>query len=200
MYLFVKQITINAIICYSYYTYIKEAHIRISYSAYDTYNRCPLKYKFSYIDRVRVPQKAEFFFGSLIHEVVQYALKRDPIIPSVEELIKYYENRWQTDSFASKDEADQYFEMGKNMISKFHGGFQPGFRSIVATEKRFQVPLNDKHVLSGMIDRIDKLPFGDYEVIDYKTSKALPTQDDVDQDKQLCIYQFAGRASLISIG
>ena len=48
--------------------------MRISYSLFDTYTRCPLKYKFNYIDHIKVPQKPEFFFGSLIHEVVQMAL------------------------------------------------------------------------------------------------------------------------------
>lgn len=165
--------------------------MRISYSAFDTFNRCPLKYKLGYIDRVKVPQKPEFFFGGLIHEVVQMALKRDPIIPPLDELLAHYKRRWQGESFPTKLEEEQYFKLGEDMIRKFHGSFKPGFRNIVATEKRFYIPLNDKHVLSGIIDRIDKLPIGGYEVIDYKTSKKLPTQDDVDRDKQLCIYNFA---------
>ncbi len=165
--------------------------MRISYSAFDTFNRCPLKYKLGYIDRVKVPQKPEFFFGGLIHEVVQMALKRDPIIPPLDELLAHYKRRWQSDSFPTKLEGEQYFKLGEDMIRKFHGSFKPGLRNIVATEKRFYVPLNDKHVLNGIIDRIDKLPIGGYEVIDYKTSKKLPTQDEVDKDKQLCIYNFA---------
>jgi putative RecB family exonuclease len=165
--------------------------MKISYSAFDTFNRCPLQYKFSYIDRVKVPQKPEFFFGGLIHEIVQYALTKDPIIPPVEELLKILKEKWQTDIFPSKQESDQYFDFGVDMIKKFHAGFKPGLRNIVATEKRFQIPLNEKHVLSGIIDRVDKLPIGSFEVIDYKTSKKLPSQIDVDKDKQLCIYNLA---------
>lgn len=165
--------------------------MKISYSAFDTFNRCPLQYKFSYIDRVKVPQKPEFFFGGLIHEIVQYALTKDPIVPPLDELLDILKEKWQEDIFLSKQESDQYFGFGKDMLKKFHAGFKPGLRNIIATEKRFQIPLNEKHTLSGIIDRIDKLPYGGYELIDYKTSKKLPTQIDVDNDKQLCIYNLA---------
>ena len=165
--------------------------MKISYSAFDTFNRCPLQYKFSYIDRIKVPQKPEFFFGGLIHSIVQFSLTKDPIVPPLEELLKILKEKWQPDIFPSKKESDQYFDYGVDMLKKFHTGFRPGLRNIVATEKRFQIPLNDKHTLSGIIDRIDKLPIGSFEVIDYKTSKKMPSQIDVDKDKQLCIYNLA---------
>ncbi|OGD57117.1 hypothetical protein A2V71_01635 [Candidatus Berkelbacteria bacterium RBG_13_40_8] len=164
--------------------------MRISYSALDTFNRCPLKYKFSYIDKVRVPQKPEFFFGGLIHEVVQFALKKDPIMPPQAELIAYFKDKWQENIFATPQEAKQYFDWGENMLRNFHSNHKPGLRNIVSTEKRFLIPVGE-HQLSGMIDRVDKLPIGSYEVIDYKTSKTLPSQGEVDRDKQLCIYHLA---------
>lgn len=55
--------------------------MKISYSAFDSYNRCPLQYRFGYVDRIKVLDKIELVFGGLIHQVVQYALKQDPIIP-----------------------------------------------------------------------------------------------------------------------
>ena len=77
------------------------------------------------------------------------------------------------------------------MIFHFHGTHKPGLRDIIATEKYFAIPLNKKHELSGVIDRVDKLPTGDLEIIDYKTNKSLPTQEDVDSDKQLSFYNIA---------
>ena len=164
--------------------------MRISYSSFDTYNRCPLKYKLQYVDWVKVPLKAEFFFGSLIHEVIQHALRRDPIIPGFNELIKFYESKWSEAAFADSLEVKQYFELGRSMIKSFHENYKPGLRKVAACEKRFQIPLG-KHVLSGVIDRVDKLPYGAYELIDYKTGKTLPSQEEVDVDKQLGFYNLA---------
>lgn len=164
--------------------------MRISYSAFQTYNLCPLKYKFQYIDWIKTSEKPEFFFGGLVHEVVQMALRRDPIIPKVEDLIKFYESKWREDVFPDKLTSDQYLKLGRDMIKNFHEGYKPGLRKVVAAEKRFQIPLED-HTLSGIIDRVDKLPFGAFEIVDYKTSKSLPSQEDVDADKQLATYAIA---------
>lgn len=165
--------------------------MRISYSAFDTFTLCPLKYKYSYIERIKTPEKPELYFGGLIHEIVQIALKKDPIIPPVQDLVKYLEDHFDEKIFPSKLEAEQYLELGRSMLRNFHSSLTPGLRNIIATEKRFQIPLNEKHVLSGIIDRVDKLPFGAYEVIDYKTSKKPETQDEVDKNKQLGLYKYA---------
>jgi RecB family exonuclease len=169
---------------------LKGEKLRISYSAFQTYSQCPLKYKFQYIDWIKVPEKPEFFFGSLVHEVVQMALRRDPVIPTLKDLLKFYESKWREEIFPDKLTSDQYFKLGKEMIKNFHAGYKPGLRKVVAAEKRFQIPL-EHHTLSGIIDRVDKLPFGAYEIVDYKTSKSLPSQEDVDLDKQLATYAIA---------
>lgn len=165
--------------------------MKISYSSFDTYKRCPLQYKYAYIERLPTPEKPELYFGGLIHEIVQYALKKDPILPTEDELVSLFKSKWRADVFASVNDASQYFDFGLDMIKKFYADWKPGLRNIIATEKRFYLPLNEKHNLSGIIDRVDKLPFGAIEVIDYKTSKALPSQIDVDRDKQLGVYRLA---------
>lgn len=165
--------------------------MRISYSAFNTFERCPKQYEFSYIEHISVPKRPELFFGGLIHSVVQFALKKDPLMPTYEELIKFYTQNWQKEYYKNTDEEKQYFDFGKNMIFHFHGTHKPGLRDIIATEKYFAIPLNTKHELSGVIDRVDKLPTGDLEIIDYKTNKSLPTQEDVDRDKQLSFYNIA---------
>jgi ATP-dependent helicase/DNAse subunit B len=77
--------------------------------------------------------------------------------------------------------------------------------NIIDLESRFQVEIGadpvkseksdhgasgDKHIVSGIIDRIDKTEDG-YEIIDYKTTRKLPSQEKVDNDLQLSIYLAA---------
>lgn len=165
--------------------------MRISYSSFNTFNTCPLKYKFTYIDKISVPKRPELFFGGLIHSVVQYALKKDPLMLAYDELINFYKNNWDSSLYKDKEQEKQYFDFGKNMIFHFHGTHKPGLRNIIATEKYFAIPLSSKHELSGVIDRVDKLPIGILEIIDYKTNKALPSQEEIDQDFQMNFYNLA---------
>ncbi len=165
--------------------------MRISFSAFDNYNSCPLRYKFRYIDKIQIPQKTELEFGSLMHSIVQNALKRDPIIPSEEELIKLYNEGFDQITFKDDRQKKQYWPVGKDIIRIFLETLKPGFRDTIATEKRFYIQLNDKHAISGAIDRVDKLPFGAYEIIDYKTNFKPKTQQEIDRDKQLGIYHLA---------
>ena len=45
-----------------------------------TFKSCPLKYKFKYIDRISLPQKASFFEkGKKVHALANYYLKGDDI-------------------------------------------------------------------------------------------------------------------------
>jgi len=69
----------------------------------------------------------------------------------------------------------------KNNIADFN---------VVDLESRFAIEIGDeknKHIISGIIDRIDKTPDG-YEIIDYKTTKKMPSQEKVDNDMQLSVY------------
>ena len=50
-------------------------------------------------------------------------------------------------------------------------------------------------VITGSIDRIDRLPSGGIEVIDYKTGK-VTSQKGVDESLQLSIYALACRDAL----
>src|SRR3990167_4902669 len=167
--------------------------MRTSYSALDTFNRCPLQYKFRYVDKISVPKRPELFFGGLIHKIVQEALKKDPAMPSLDSLLTMLEENWEEEVFDSVQNSQAYLTVGQNMIRNFYHDHKPGLTNIVAIEKRFLIPLSEKHSLSGAIDRVDQLPFGPFEIIDYKTNHDLPTADRLSKPLQLSIYNFATR-------
>jgi hypothetical protein len=59
-------------------------------------------------------------------------------------------------------------------------------------EFRFSIDVEGVQV-SGVIDRMDRIPGGGYEIIDYKTNRRLPPRSRVDGDLQLSIYHLAAR-------
>jgi RecB family exonuclease len=94
------------------------------------------------------------------------------------------------------------FERGKTYLSGFlKNGFNPK-RIPFTLEQPFVVPLNlpggeRRLKIGGKIDRVDKLPGGKIEIIDYKTGANIPTQKQIDHDLQLTFYTLAAMSEEI---
>ncbi len=165
--------------------------MRISYSSLETYKNCPLKYKFKHIDRVPEPKSKEAQFGTLVHSVLNYIYTPTLVPPTVEQAINYFVKGWKSEVYEDEFEERSAFTQGVQMIQQFYEQNDITFANIVDLESRFAIEIgNDesgKHVVSGIIDRIDKTKDG-YEIIDYKTARKMPSQDKVDNDIQLSIY------------
>lgn len=169
--------------------------MRISYSALDTYQTCPLKYKFQNIDRIKTPKSKEAVFGSTIHATMKFIHTPGILSPTLEQALEYFSANWNSEVFENEIEERAAFSQGVRIIQRYYQKNSPADANIVDLESRFEFPLcsgetatgAETHVVSGIIDRIDKTDEG-YEVIDYKTTKKMPTQEKVDSDLQLSVY------------
>ena len=159
-----------------------------SYSALNTFLTCPLKYKYQAIDKIRTPQSPEQAFGSLIHRALKYAYSAtEKGYPKKEEVINYFSQNWDPNAFEKEVEQRGFFEEGLLMLGKYYDSISDDDKKkSIATEHRFIVKVGD-HTLGGAIDRIDRTKSG-FEIIDYKTSRKIPPQKEIDNDLQLSIY------------
>lgn len=177
--------------------------MRTSYSALETYTLCPQKYKFQEIDRIPAKKSRAAVFGTRVHQSLRYMFSRDPLFPTLDEVLHDFRERWSAfakDARERGDSADPlspeeealYQEAGEKMLRNFYAKNAPWNFTVLDLESRFEVLIEDPrrketHVLAGIIDRIDKTGDG-YEVIDYKTSRRMPSQADADRDLQMSIY------------
>lgn len=160
--------------------------MRISYSALNSYQICPLKYKFQYIDKIKTPKSKEAVFGTLVHSTLNFIHTPAILAPSLEEALNHFSKNWNDDVFENELEERAAFSQGVDIIRRYYNDNDIAKVNIVALESNFQIKLGD-HVVNGIVDRIDRTEDG-YEIIDYKTAKKMPSQDKVDNDVQLTIY------------
>jgi len=160
--------------------------MRISYSALETYKTCPLKYKFQNVDRIKTPKSKEAVFGTILHSTLNFIHTPSMLPPTAEQALDYFSRNWNSDVFENELEERSAFSQGVQMIQDYYKKNDPTKTNIVDLESRFAIELGD-NIVSGIIDRIDKTEDG-YEIIDYKTTKKMPTQEKVDNDIQLSVY------------
>ena len=173
-----------------------------SHSRLSTFEKCPLKYRYRYIDRIkRETQGIEAFMGQRVHEVLE-GLYRDLTEnrrPTLDDLLGRYGAAWsKTYSDAvrivkKEYTADHYARVGERCITNYVRSHEPFDRDeTVGLEERVQLSLDndDRYQIQGYIDRLVRAGPGVYEIHDYKTSGTLPSALDLRQDRQLTLYQM----------
>lgn len=167
--------------------------MRLSYSGINTYETCPQKFKFQYEDRLPSAPSPALSFGDSLHQALHAFHSRPvPVAPSLEELTEILDAVWVSAGFANPSEERMYHEHGRSVLAQYHRDNAADYRIPAALEFRFQIEVEGVTV-AGVIDRMDRIAGGGYEIIDYKTNRRLPPQDRIDRDLQLSIYALAAR-------
>jgi putative RecB family exonuclease len=166
---------------------------RLSFTSIDTYENCPAKWRFQYVDGLGRGSSPYLSFGSSIHEALEWFHKRPvPVAPSLDELLERFEEVWIPEGYASPDEEARWRDHGRDVLTRYHAENSDPFILPAGIEAPFTIEIEGVQV-SGKIDRLDRLPGGGYEVIDYKTNRKLPPKAKVEKDLQLSIYHLAAR-------
>ncbi len=163
----------------------------LSFSQIALYQSCPLGYKLRYIDGLKPKDKWYFSFGSTLHLCVEYFFRVNvPPPPSLDQLLQFCDQNWLPNGYESGEEELKYKAYGKEILRRFWEIHGTDFRMPIAVEKPFYIDINGVK-LRGYIDRVDKLESGGLAIVDYKTNKDLFTNDYLEEDLQLTLYQAA---------
>jgi DNA helicase II / ATP-dependent DNA helicase PcrA len=159
----------------------------LSASDIDTYRTCPLKYKFARV--FRIPQEPTIHqrFGIVVHQVLErFHAARDGVSGSLPELLGLLDASWRRGGFGGSEEERQLRGKAVLALTRYHDRFQSSESEPLWFERAFSFKLGP-HLLRGRVDRVDRLPGGDYELIDYKTGRPKSAAQLVD-DVQLSLY------------
>jgi len=178
--------------------------MRTSYSALSTFETCPLQYRLQNIDRIKTPKSPQQVFGTIVHDALNYMFERNPLYPTLDEVINHYLAGWNsasekiawTDPERKDAEQKMYVEEGLAILRSFAKKNSPWNFNAVELESRFSLDILDEesgttHTLAGIMDRLDKDPDSSrYEIIDYKTGKKMPSVEMLEDNLQLGLYSL----------
>jgi DNA helicase-2/ATP-dependent DNA helicase PcrA len=163
----------------------------LSASDIDTYRTCPLKYKFARV--FRIPQEPTIHqrFGILLHQVLERFHAREAAAGSLPELLGALDAGWRRAGFGDSEEERQLRGKAAAALERYHERFQSEETEPMWFERPFTFKLGP-HLLRGRVDRVDRLPGGEYELIDYKTGRPK-SQAQLADDVQLSLYAVGAR-------
>jgi len=160
--------------------------IKLSASAVKTYEQCPRKYFFNYIERAPKKEWAHFDLGNLCHRSLEFFheenMKKDINKNSWNKLMgacfkkarKGYPKMTDDLLTEAKDLLTGYLTMLK----------KKGLTDVKGVETAFKFNIAENILLRGFLDRVDLMEDGRLHILDYKTTKNVQYLDDF----QLLVY------------
>jgi len=163
-----------------------------SYSQLETYETCPLQYKYAYILNIPTIPNSAASFGSTIHKTLYkfYSMYVEKKSVNKDLLIKLYHQSWIPIGYGSTAHQEKVKKEGEKILQDYFDKFHQNNLKIISLEKLFKIKICSDISLTGKIDRVDLKNNDEINIIDYKTGKK-PDKKILSKSLQLSLYALA---------
>lgn len=167
---------------------------RLSPSSLSTFTQCPLKYRYSRIDKMSEPATDAQAIGSMTHEVLEELM----LLPSEERtlprarqiLLASWDAKWSAEA-AALELADYDRHLFRwnvwRCVENYFGLEDPRTVELAGVEAKLEAPVAGVPML-GILDRWHYQPDGTVVISDYKTGKVSRKPYDAEKRMQLMVY------------
>lgn len=167
--------------------------MEISYTRLRVYLECPWKYKLMFVDGRRIPLTPRASLGLSLHRALECFHRKEAA--ALDELLDCYEESWVGSGYPDGSTRERWYRKGQRILKSYYGAEQDRRSLIVGVEREFVYPLG-RHMVRGMVDRIDRLADGGHEIIDYKTHLDVESEEGLADDLQMRFYALGVKESL----
>jgi len=176
-----------------------------SHSRLSSFESCPRKFYFRYVQKVPIESESiEAFAGKRVHEVLErlYKAAQQSRFPSLERVLRLFRELWaehfkpESVRIARAENGPElYRENGERCLTNYYRRFYPfDADETLGLEQRVTFALDEagRYRVQGVIDRVVRArdEQGTIEIHDFKTGKWVPSQKELDRDRQLALYQI----------
>lgn len=167
--------------------------VRVTPAKLATWQQCPRKYRMTYLDRPAPPRsgaRADATLGAVVHNALRayFGTARSARTPQrAADLVR---ECWNSDGFADAEQAARYRRRAQGWVREYVAGLEPDVTPI-AVERHVSAPVGSI-IAEGRVDRIDERD-GELVVVDYKTGRRTPDEQDAGRSQALALYAMSIR-------
>jgi len=174
-----------------------------SHSRLSSFESCPRKFHYRYVLKIPVEtESVEAFAGKKVHEVLErlYKAAQQSRFPSLDRVLRLFRELWSEHFDAARvriarpeNGPEVYRENGERCLTHYYRRFYPfDADETLGLEQRvtFSLDTGGAYRLQGVIDRVVRARDAAIEIHDFKTGQRVPSQRDLDRDRQLALYQI----------
>jgi putative RecB family exonuclease len=174
-----------------------------SHSRLSCFENCPKQFHYRYVLRIPAETESiEAYLGKRVHEVLErlHRFVDRGLVPSLDKVVTRFRQLWR-DGFQPeririvREECDEafYLDTGERCLRQFYRQHYPfDADETIALEERITADIDPArgYRVQGFIDRLARARDGAIEIHDYKTGRRIPSQRQLDGDRQLALYQL----------
>jgi RecB family exonuclease len=158
--------------------------LELNFSKLRAYLDCPFLFRFIYVERKFAPQTPFSSLGLSVHRALGAFHARPG---DLGDLMQYYDEKWLHHGYATPQESMEFYNRGARVLEDWWLHWQRNPAQVLYCEKSFEFPF-ERWRIKGTIDRVDRLPDGKVELLDYKMGFEDRNEWDVAGSLQLSIY------------
>lgn len=177
--------------------------LKLTPSRIREYQACPLQYRLKYVDgfTTTIPATSPaLFFGNSLHAALEVLHRYGSTRVFAEDIPALLRKHWKGEGYASLQQEAEQFALGVASLEKYVAAFGTVSGAILGLEIFLSRTVTQGELRFELVcraDRVELLPDGRLEVLDYKTNAdgQLPSADSLTNDIATFVYYLLARIS-----